>query len=153
MEAWKAAVNWNWETILQIQRGECPSNHFMQFRIGISDATFTRLINSGELWRSAPGHLRLYTDIDTKLWDDQGEPIDSVGGQRGELPDLWARYRPPRPNAAAEDALALAAAENALTMMREVFESFQRDADTGRGAGAPEGTAGRRGSGTLRHPQ
>ena len=51
MEAWKAAVNWNWETILQIQRGACPSNLFMQFRIGISDATFTRLINSARLRR------------------------------------------------------------------------------------------------------
>ena len=142
MEAWKAAVNWNWETILQIQRGECPSNQFMQFRIGISDATFTRLINSGELWRIAPGHLRLYTDVDTKLRDDQGEPIYSVAGQRGELPDLWARYRPPRPNATAEDALALAAAENALTMMREVFrassETLTQAAELAQQKGLPD---------------
>ena len=73
MDAWTVAVNRNWETMQQIQRGERRSNHVMLFRIMISDGTFARLINSGELRRSAPGHFRLHADIDTNLQDDEGD--------------------------------------------------------------------------------
>lgn len=121
MDAWTVAVNRNWETMQQIQRGERRSNHFMLFRIMISDGTFARLINSGELRRIAPGHFRLYADIDTNLRDDEGEPIYRVFGERKELPEWWARYRPTRPNAAAVNASALAAAENALMLAQELL--------------------------------
>ena len=108
LEAWKVAVNRNWESVQRIQRGECRADCFMEFCIAISDATFANLIKTGELRWIAAGHLRLYADIDTKLGDTRGELVYSVCGQRRRLPDWLASCPPPRQNATAEKVLALA---------------------------------------------
>ena len=77
-QAWSRARWTHWNTFCEIRLQQPPPQIFALIRVTMSDATFSELIKEEVLRWTGTGRCRLYSDLDQRLTDAQGDALYSV---------------------------------------------------------------------------